>query len=149
MELDLFEIGKRSMILSTYVAIFTSIIALAIFMGGADRDLINIPLLVGVKPFYERSREIANSMPKDTSDPWKVIFVISLNLGAFLINFITLTLGLFIVLIYSILSTIPRELMYLASPLIFLFSFLQMTVYAYVGKQIIDLLRGFFVIRFP
>lgn len=145
--MDLFEIGRKATVVSLYVALFSSIITLALFSGGVDRSLIKIPLLMGAKPFYDRIQELSSKLPQGEFNVYVFLASGFMALGGVLINFMTVLLGLFIIMSQSLISIIPNEIIYLASPLVFVMSFLQFTVWLYVVKSLIDIIRGFFIFR--
>jgi len=132
---------------SLYVAIFSSIIALALFGGGLDRELINIDLLIGARPFYDQIRALSEQMPSGETDVLVVLARSLTALGGVLIQFTTVLFGMFILMASSLIKSIPTTMMYLASPLVFILSFLQLTVWMYITKTLIDTIRGFFMFR--
>lgn len=145
--MDVFDVGRKATIVSLYVAIFSSIIALALFGGGLDRELINIDLLIGARPFYDQIRALSEQMPSGETDVLLVLARSLTALGGVLIQFTTVLFGMFILMASSLIKSIPTTMMYLASPLVFILSFLQLTVWMYITKTLIDTIRGFFMFR--
>lgn len=145
--MDVFDVGRKATIVSLYVAIFSSIIALALFGGGLDRELINIDLLIGAKPFYDQIRALSEQMPSGETNVLLVLARSLTALGGVLIQFTTVLFGMFILMASSLIKSIPTTMMYLASPLVFILSFLQLTVWMYITKTLIDTIRGFFLFR--
>ncbi|MEM1687222.1 MAG: hypothetical protein QXR31_03980 [Zestosphaera sp.] len=145
--MDLFDIGRKATMVSLYVAIFSSIIALALFGGGLDRELINIELLIGARPFYDQIRALSEQMPSGETNVLVVLVRSLTALGGVLIQFTTVLFGMFILMASSLIKSIPTTMMYLASPLVFILSFLQLTVWMYITKTLIDTIRGFFMFR--
>lgn len=145
--MDVFDVGRKATIVSLYVAIFSSIIALALFGGGLDRELINIDLLIGAKPFYDQIRALSEQMPSGETNVLLVLARSLTALGGVLIQFTTVLFGMFILMASSLIKSIPTTMMYLASPLVFILSFLQLTVWMYITKTLIDTIRGFFMFR--
>lgn len=143
----MFDIGRKATMVSLYVAIFSSIIALALFGGGLDRELINIDLLIGARPFYDQIRSLSEQMPSGETDVLLVLARSLTALGGVLIQFTTVLFGMFILMASSLIKSIPTTMMYLASPLVFILSFLQLTVWMYITKTLIDTIRGFFLFR--
>ncbi|MEM4620648.1 MAG: hypothetical protein QW607_10595 [Desulfurococcaceae archaeon] len=145
--MDVFDVGRKATIVSLYVAIFSSIIALALFGGGLDRELINIDLLIGARPFYDQIRALSEQMPSGETNVLLVLARSLTALGGVLIQFTTVLFGMFILMASSLIKSIPTTMMYLASPLVFILSFLQLTVWMYITKTLIDTIRGFFLFR--
>lgn len=136
--MDLVDIGRRAAAVSMATAIIASIIALAVFSGGADPELLSVPLFIGTRPFYSSVKDLSASIPSGEVSVTDIMWYGLSSMVGVMLTFLSITLTMYLLLSATIIQIVPQDVLYIVSPLIFIFSFIQLCVWIYYVSKITE-----------
>lgn len=142
----LLSLGERTYSFSFVVSIISTVIALALSTAGVDPSVYNIPIIMGMKPFYQTVYSIYQSLPHGTSvTGLQLLEIIALTLSGAFVQFIFTLLASFFLLVNSLAMVVPPQLGFLIPPLYFVSALLQASAWIYIGYCIKNNISGLWI----
>lgn len=142
----LLSLGEKTYGFSFIVSLVSTIIALALSTAGVDPSVFNVPIIIGMKPFYTTIYSIYQSLPHGTSiTAMQLVEIIALTLSGAFMQFLLVLVASFFLLVNSLAMVVPPQLGFLIPPLYFVSALLQASVWIYIGYCIKNNLSGLWI----
>lgn len=136
------RIGKTAFNFNLIFSLVITVIGIALLSNGINPGDKVTGLFIPLDWVYQKTAQIQQNLPADYT-PLDVLQALGMTglFGIFL-EFLFMMISGFLVLVYTISTVIPSQLLYLTVPLYFIGAFVQLMVWIYMLTVILDKLSS-------
>lgn len=137
------DIGEKAFGFAFITAVISTVIGLAMIGAGVPPESFDVPIFMGIKPFYEMTYKIVNQLPQGTPmDVFTFLKISALILSGTFVQFLTTIMGCVLLIVQTIAEIVPAPVSYLVVPLYFVGAIIQVSIWVYLLRSLIDLLSS-------